>query len=79
MKVFAVLIILSSICISSSHCNLMQVLMSAVSKTLNNKQRRDPAIFMSEAASQLVGVEEEEIKDNVRICFLYIKSTFLIF
>ena len=51
--------------------------MSAVSKTLNDKQRMDPAIFMSEAASQLVGEEEEEIKDNVRIFFLYIKYTFI--
>ena len=74
MKVFAVLIILSSILISSSHCNIMQVLMSAVSKTLNDKQRLDPAIIMSQAASEL---EEEEIKDNVRKLFLYIKYNFL--
>ena len=45
--------------------------MSAVSKTLNGKQSIDPSTFMSEAASQLVGEEDEEIKNNVGICFFH--------
>lgn len=47
--------------------------MSAVSKTLNGKQSIDPSTFMSEAASQLVGEEDEEIKNNVGICFFHTK------
>ena len=69
----AAVILLSSVLISSSHCNLVQVLMSAVSKTLNGKQSIDPSTFMSEAASQLVGEEDEEIKNNVGICFFHTK------
>ena len=56
--------------LSSSECNLMQVLMSAISNTLKDQPRLNPSTFMSAAASQLVGEEEEEIKNNVGIFFL---------
>ena len=66
-----VVLTLSSILISCSQSDLMQVLMSAVSNTLNDQPRLDPSALLSAAASQLVGEEEEEIKNNVGNYFLY--------
>ena len=65
MKVVTALLVLSSVLISFSHSNLMQVLMSAISNT-----GKDPSTLISAAASQLVGEGEEEIKDNVGISFI---------
>ena len=72
MKVVGgVVLTLSSILISCSQSDLMQVLMSAISNTLNDQPRLDPSTLLSAAASQLVGEEEEEIKNNVGNYFLY--------